>query len=907
MARFFRKICCLAVFVLTAFVSADAYTISYNLNGGVNHPDNPTSYEDNLSKLTFYEPTREGHVFKGWYFEKCDAVVKSVVMNSTRKCDETFKYMNISVMQKDWLGGNYGNFTLFAMWEPVPKTPSQDERGCYLIHNAEELYGILSVSKNFQLEDHANLLEDLSNLFDSHYIVWVDYFFDGCISLQNDIVVNRNLLDKDGNVASDSLVWWPLFGFSGTFEGNGYKISGLRAENGLFTVVGGSKNYAGKKTSVVSNLGIVDSYFSSTFAGGIVGIAYSPAKLMNVYSNATVYGNEYGGGIVGRVNLREGIQSAALADSIKRNFSFDDYSNLVVVENAYSLGHIESGDYVGGIAGDLNKALVRNVYFAGTLDGPARNCISYYRYDRISTPFDEDVKVFDSYAKVENGYCVETDSLYVPYDFRVTQAEFADGTVFGRLSKGVNGGSWAQEIGKDAYPVLKVGKSSIRYVLNGGVNSDKNPSSFEIGGAAIVLQEPQKENDVFEGWFLDSLFTQKVEVINTDNYGEWTLYAKWKGSFLVTRVLNAAGSDIDLKGKRYLGSLSDSVVTTWSAEFGKFVLETASREGYDFEGWFTDAQFANKITEIPAGNTEDVTVYAKWKPIVYKITYHMNGGTNHPDNPGTFTIEDLPVKLKVPTREGLRFYEWLPRPFGGMPIDSIGQIGDVDAYAGWMPMSKEPAMNDDSCYKITNKEELYWFSDYVNEADSIAGRSEVCASLENDIVVNEHLLKDTVPDATREDYLFWYPIASRLRGDSFHGNIYGNGHSISGLLWSNFCSGLNQCAGVVCRLGYYAVVQDVVVKDSYDGLFNMAYANRNVTVERLMRLVEKSKSGLRVSVNGNRVSLSGLVAGRPLFVMDVQGRVLRRLTTESSMVVEMPKSGRFFIRYGSETRAVTIR
>ncbi len=883
MGGFFRKIYCLVALVLAAFVTAEAYTITYNLNGGVNHPDNPTSYEGYLGDVTFYEPTREGHVFKGWYYESCDAESNGFVASMSGGCGESFNYTNIPVDYYSrreltgWTVRNLGNITIFAMWQPVPKTPQQDERGCYLIHNAEELYGILSVSRN-----------DMTTAE-----VYMEYFFDGCISLQNDIVVNRNLLDKDGKVVSDSLVWWPLFGFSGTFEGNGFKISGLRAENGLFSAVGESKSYAGKKTSVVRNLGVVNSYFASSVAGGIAGTVYSPAKLINVYSDAAVYGSTYGGGIVGNVNSPVVGQTA-----------FSD-SNLVEIVNAYSLGLVRGGYSVGGIAGSMNNVLVRNVYFAGTLDGIERNCVAHYLPYDINDPYDRDLGI-DTHVKIENSFCAETDKSNLRGGSIVPQKQFADGTVFDSLSKGVNGGSWAQEIGKDAYPVLKVGKSSIHYVLNGGVNSEKNPSVFQVGDSAIVLQDPQKENDVFEGWFLDSLFTQKVEVVNTDNYGEWTLYAKWKGSFLVTRVLNSAGSAVVLKGNRYLGSLSDSVVTTWSAELGKFVLETASREGFDFEGWFTDSLLTQKITEIPANNTEDVTVYAKWKLVVYKITYHMNGGVNHPDNPGTFTIEDFPVQLKVPTREGFRFYEWLPRPLGGMSAKSIERVGDVDVYAGWMPMPKEPAMNDDSCYKITNKEELYWFSDFVNEADSVDGRSLACGTLENDIVVNEHLIKDSMPDLTREDYLFWYPVASRLKGASYRGTIYGNGHSISGLLWGNACSQVERYAGVVCRLAYSAKVLDVVVMDSYDGLNGRAFDNRNVTVENPMRLMEKSKRGLRLSVNGNRVSLSGLVAERPLFVMDVQGRILHRLTTQPSMVVELPKSGRFFIRYGNETRAVSV-
>lgn len=42
------------------------YTISYTLNGGTNHADNPSSYNIESSKITLKDPTREGYVFMGW-------------------------------------------------------------------------------------------------------------------------------------------------------------------------------------------------------------------------------------------------------------------------------------------------------------------------------------------------------------------------------------------------------------------------------------------------------------------------------------------------------------------------------------------------------------------------------------------------------------------------------------------------------------------------------------------------------------------------------------------------------------------------------------------------------------------------------------------------------------------------
>lgn len=42
----------------------------------------------------------------------------------------------------------------------------------------------------------------------------------------------------------------------------------------------------------------------------------------------------------------------------------------------------------------------------------------------------------------------------------------------------------------------------------------------------------------------------------------------------------------------------------------------------------------------------------------HHIVYALNGGVNHSDNPGVLTDEQLPVTLKVPTREGYNFAGW---------------------------------------------------------------------------------------------------------------------------------------------------------------------------------------------------------------------------------------------------------
>lgn len=56
-----------------------------------------------------------------------------------------------------------------------------------------------------------------------------------------------------------------------------------------------------------------------------------------------------------------------------------------------------------------------------------------------------------------------------------------------------------------------------------------------------------------------------------------------------------------------------------------FTLKKPYRVGYTFDGWYTDAAFTNKITEVK-GLTTPLTVYAKWTANTYTITLNPVGG-----------------------------------------------------------------------------------------------------------------------------------------------------------------------------------------------------------------------------------------------------------------------------------------
>ncbi len=113
---------------------------------------------------------------------------------------------------------------------------------------------------------------------------------------------------------------------------------------------------------------------------------------------------------------------------------------------------------------------------------------------------------------------------------------------------------------------------------------------------------------------------------------------------------------------------------------------TYTRTGYTFEGWaltaggakaYDDSEIVKNLTTVDGGN---VVLYAVWEPIVYNITYVMDGGTNNVGNPATYTIESAEIVLLDPTKDYYDFTGWTP-------TDTIpaGSIGDKTFTATWTP------------------------------------------------------------------------------------------------------------------------------------------------------------------------------------------------------------------------------
>ena len=86
---------------------------------------------------------------------------------------------------------------------------------------------------------------------------------------------------------------------------------------------------------------------------------------------------------------------------------------------------------------------------------------------------------------------------------------------------------------------------TVNYVLNDGINDEKNVSNYNEGDLPINLYNPSKENYEFIGWYLDEEFTKNsINEIATGQKGI-TLYAKWAINEATVSFVSNGGSLID--------------------------------------------------------------------------------------------------------------------------------------------------------------------------------------------------------------------------------------------------------------------------------------------------------------------------------------------------------------------------
>ena len=91
--------------------------------------------------------------------------------------------------------------------------------------------------------------------------------------------------------------------------------------------------------------------------------------------------------------------------------------------------------------------------------------------------------------------------------------------------------------------------------------------------------------------------------------------------------------------------------TTYKVNDSKIVLSDLEKEGYSFNGFYTQPNGeGSKVTQIDPLRMENVVVYADWDLIEYTISYDLKGGSTTTPNRTSYTIETETFTLINPTK-----------------------------------------------------------------------------------------------------------------------------------------------------------------------------------------------------------------------------------------------------------------
>ena len=154
---------------------------------------------------------------------------------------------------------------------------------------------------------------------------------------------------------------------------------------------------------------------------------------------------------------------------------------------------------------------------------------------------------------------------------------------------------------------------------------------------------------------------------------------------------------------------------TYTIQSPAITLSAPTRTGYTFGGWYANSGLTgNQVTTIGGGSTGNVELWAKWTPTQYTITYNLGGGTNHGDNPTTYTVESAAIALGAATRTGYQFGGWYASAdCSGDAVTTIatGTTGDVELWAKWTANRYAIAFYRNGATDGTMYNELFYYDE----------------------------------------------------------------------------------------------------------------------------------------------------------------------------------------------------
>ena len=182
----------------------------------------------------------------------------------------------------------------------------------------------------------------------------------------------------------------------------------------------------------------------------------------------------------------------------------------------------------------------------------------------------------------------------------------------------------------------------------------------------------------FAGWWVGPLERVKQDTNQESQYyGFYYIESSTNSNITLYANFDAIQYTITYKNVDGVNNPNQVYYTTDQG----LVLKNAQKTGYNFLGWYMDAEFTHQITEITQGAIGEVVLYAKFEVQKCTITYTYGGYESITLDYGTEITSDM---LPTPTREGYVFEGWYTSAGyiqNVLPGDTISS--SCNLYAKW--------------------------------------------------------------------------------------------------------------------------------------------------------------------------------------------------------------------------------
>lgn len=636
------------------------YTITYNLNDGVNNQNNPNSYTIETDTIKLLDASKKGYTFIGWTSDDISIPTKNVEI----------------------LKGNTGDIKFTANF------------------TANEYQVFFDVNGGSELEDNK-----LNVIYNSNYTLpkpeKTGYEFKGWYNEDNELI-NDGLWNIDSNVKLKAKWEIKVFKINYILNGgvnNNDNLQSYNYEYDDITILNPNKTgYTFNGWSINGNTELAKDY------------VIKHNSLGDITLEAVFTPNSY------KLTLDVNGGNSLEKDGFKINYD-EKFSLEVPTRTGYTFdgwynesSKVESGTWKyledvtlkakwniinytikynldGGVNNSNNVS--RYTYESDdiTISEPTKNGYTFlgWTYGDVIVPVKEVVINHNSTGNIELNANFQVNTYYITYDVNggneldqnvigiVYDTNFSlitptkDGYQFDGWyidSTKFVSGRWTKTEDITLTAKWSLINYSISYILDGGKNNSYNPAKYNSEYQDIVISNPTKTGYTFIGWSINDSEDFYVDyVIKQHSFGNLVLKANWQ--------VNVYKLSLDVNGGDELEQ------NEFNVEYGAdYFLPGPSRTGYTFDGWY------NGTTKVKNGTwkyLEDVTLVAKWDVINYNINYYLNGATIN-DNPLTYTYDDETIILNDPYRKGHTFIGWItdaifiPTKELAIPHNSTGEF-----------------------------------------------------------------------------------------------------------------------------------------------------------------------------------------------------------------------------------------